>query len=312
MDKYVVYMHTNKINNKKYIGISSNVNKRWAGKGKNYYDQVFGLAIKKYGWDEFEHEILYENLSKEEACKKEQELIKKYRTTEKDYGYNRSDGGDSGSKGSFNAQLKRMKPVYQYDMDGNFIKYHISIASAVREICGKNNNYKQGNISLCCKGKRLTALGYRWFYEFQGYKIEAIKTPIERIIEAKSVSVYQYDLDGNFIQNFNSISDAEKQYGSGIESCIRGITETSHEFQWFTEYKGNKIEAVLSPAQKSSIRNSKKVYLYSKDYVLIKIFESCKLARDFLNIADARKFKRFCEEKILIDDKYYISYNLIE
>ena len=41
-------------------------------------------------------------------------LIKKYNTRDKEFGYNRSDGGDCGSKGAFNAQLKRIRKVYQY------------------------------------------------------------------------------------------------------------------------------------------------------------------------------------------------------
>ena len=36
--------------------------------------------IIKYGWDNFEHEIVYENLSQREAQEKEIELIFKYKT----------------------------------------------------------------------------------------------------------------------------------------------------------------------------------------------------------------------------------------
>ena len=121
-NNYCVYMHVNKINGKKYIGISSNVKRRWSGNGKQYYDQVFGIAIQKYGWDNFDHQIIKDNLSKAEACTLEQELIKKYNTRDKEFGYNRSDCGDCGSKGAFNAQLKRIRKVYQYELDGNFIK----------------------------------------------------------------------------------------------------------------------------------------------------------------------------------------------
>lgn len=91
-NNYCVYMHVNKINGKKYIGISSNVKHRWSGNGKQYYDQVFGIAIQKYGWDNFDHQIIKDNLSKVEACTLEQELIKKYNTRDKEFGYNRSDG----------------------------------------------------------------------------------------------------------------------------------------------------------------------------------------------------------------------------
>lgn len=54
----------------------------------------FYAAIQKYGWDNFEHNILFQNLTKEEACKKEQELIAKYNSMNREYGYNSMSGGD--------------------------------------------------------------------------------------------------------------------------------------------------------------------------------------------------------------------------
>ena len=54
----------------------------------------FYAAIQKYGWDNFEHNILFQNLTKEEACKKEQELIAKYNSMNREYGYNSTSGGD--------------------------------------------------------------------------------------------------------------------------------------------------------------------------------------------------------------------------
>ena len=79
---YSVYQHINVINNKKYIGITKQVpENRWGNEGINYKNSPrFYNAILKYGWDNFIHEILYTNLTKEEACKKEIELIKENRT----------------------------------------------------------------------------------------------------------------------------------------------------------------------------------------------------------------------------------------
>lgn len=92
---YYVYLHNNKINNKKYIGITKqSPGKRWGIQGTNYRSSpYFYNSIRKYGWDNFEHIILFTNLTKEEACEKEMELIKFYNTQDKKYGYNIMEGG---------------------------------------------------------------------------------------------------------------------------------------------------------------------------------------------------------------------------
>lgn len=120
MDKtYYVYCHTNNINGKKYIGITGLEKPlyRWHKDGSGYSGQVFGKAIEKYGWNNFKHEILFEGLAYEDACKKEKDLIRKYKTTDRKYGYNISIGGDNGAIGAFNNRLS--KKVYLYDIEGN-------------------------------------------------------------------------------------------------------------------------------------------------------------------------------------------------
>lgn len=101
--KWCVYCHTNKQNGKKYFGITSRpVEERWKN-GDGYRNQmVFWRAIKKYGWDNFLHEIIIDNLTEEEAKKKEIELIALYKTNcnryrNPAYGYNMTDGGEGTS-----------------------------------------------------------------------------------------------------------------------------------------------------------------------------------------------------------------------
>lgn len=100
---WIIYCHLNKINGKRYIGqTSQKLQDRWRNgegyKPKNDKDtnRHFYNAIKKYGWDNFEHIILEENIpSLEEANKKEKYWIKFYNTFEdKTKGYNMTPGGD--------------------------------------------------------------------------------------------------------------------------------------------------------------------------------------------------------------------------
>ena len=93
---YIVYQHKNKINGKVYIGITSQKpEQRWGSQGCNYKSSPhFYSAIQKYGWDNFEHNILFVELTKEQACLKEQELIKEYNSMNREFGYNSTSGGD--------------------------------------------------------------------------------------------------------------------------------------------------------------------------------------------------------------------------
>lgn len=95
---YLIYMHINKINGKVYIGqTSTKAQKRWGSKGINYSGKtIFAKAIKKYGWDCFEHKILLTDLTKEQANLMEKELIDFYKSTDRLFGYNQKEGGSNG------------------------------------------------------------------------------------------------------------------------------------------------------------------------------------------------------------------------
>lgn len=95
---YVVYQHRNIINNKVYIGITCRrPSGRYGHNGKKYAEcPHFWNAIQKYGWENFEHTILYSGLSYEEACEKEIQTITEKKSTDPMYGYNISPGGHGG------------------------------------------------------------------------------------------------------------------------------------------------------------------------------------------------------------------------
>lgn len=103
---WCVYIHTCKENNKRYIGQTRNLKNRWSNEGAKYlYKQKDGSwrqpaiarAILTYGWDGFTHEVVADNLTKEEADKLEIELIEKYNTLNPKFGYNIRKGGSHGS-----------------------------------------------------------------------------------------------------------------------------------------------------------------------------------------------------------------------
>lgn len=186
--KYLVYMHKNKMNSKVYIGITcQKTTYRW-GAGSGYKQQPkFYRAICKYGWENFEHIILFDNLDFEKAKQKEIEMIKKYNAFTKKYGYNATKGGD-GSNGVPCSDEKKKK-ISRANKGHKFTdeaKKKISESlkgrkahNSLKVLCletgiiydsmhaaEKETGAKYKNISKVCKGEygRKTAGGYHWKY----------------------------------------------------------------------------------------------------------------------------------------------------
>ena len=96
---YTIYCHRNKINNKAYIGQTGEIpyTRRWQGHGISGFPYAkctyFQRAIIKYGWNNFEHFILMDNLTQEEANHYESVYIALFDTINPLYGYNLARGG---------------------------------------------------------------------------------------------------------------------------------------------------------------------------------------------------------------------------
>ena len=93
MKSWTVYKHISP-SQKVYIGITSDIKRRWAANGYYYClsDTVFSRALKKYGWENFAHVVIKEGLTKKEACAMEKELIAYYKAIGNSY--NITDGGE--------------------------------------------------------------------------------------------------------------------------------------------------------------------------------------------------------------------------
>lgn len=95
---WIIYKHTNKNNGKSYIGQTRKKPKyRW-NNGKGYTirnpESHFARAIKKYGWDSFEHTIIEDNIESQVKANERETYWIKYFDTVKN-GYNANYGGDA-------------------------------------------------------------------------------------------------------------------------------------------------------------------------------------------------------------------------
>ena len=164
-EEYTVYMHITP-SGKKYVGITKqNPKKRW-GSGSGYkHNKYFYNAIQKYGWNNIQHIILFEQLSKGKAKNIEIYLIEKYNLTDKDKGYNITKGGDglNGMIVSTETREKMSKNHHHLDQHGAKNPYakavinlnekvvYTTIREANKSI-GKS--YYNSSISAACRGKK--------------------------------------------------------------------------------------------------------------------------------------------------------------
>lgn len=234
--QYKVYMHRNKTNGKVYIGITLQpVNERWRN-GTNYYgNEYFHRSIKKYGWDGFEHLVLFDGLSKEEAEEKEVELIQKYKSTNRNFGYNIELGGNTSGKHSEDT-LRKMSESQKGGLNHSAKKViclnNLEVFNTVKE-ASVYANCKPQTISKNCNDKNYSA-GHDstnnclvWMYE-EDYNCTS---DLEEYIEYKIKKSYKSDrnifircLNDNRV--FKSIADVSKFYSINQTSVSNSITET--------------------------------------------------------------------------------------
>lgn len=198
---WTVYVHINKVNQKAYVGITSkkNPNHRWSN-GRGYWQNpLFFAAINKYGWDGFDHIVIRNDLSEQEAKQMEKDLIECWRTQDREFGYNMTSGGggtpnyrpseetrkklsearrrenlseetlrrrSEGLRGrKFSEEHKKRishslsRPIFMFTKDGDFIREFPSAKVAETEL-----GISHSHISQCCTGKRMTTGGYKWSF----------------------------------------------------------------------------------------------------------------------------------------------------
>lgn len=231
-NNYCVYCHISP-SHKRYVGISNNPKKRWNnGKGykKNY---LFARAIEKYGWDNFQHIILYSNLTIEEAKCKEIQLISLWKLTNPQYGYNLRDGGD----GSFSEHSRKLMSLSRMG-NQNTKGYHPSeatkekISQSLKQYYATHPNPNTGK--KMSEEQRLK-LKNRVVSEETKEKMRQHHADVSGEKNPSAKSIQQFDLMDNFIEEFPYAKLAALKYNidlSSIIKCCKGKKKTCGGYKW--------------------------------------------------------------------------------
>lgn len=202
-----IYKITNLVNNKVYIGKSSQLEKR---KYQHFYDSFYKnvnnrnynmtihKAIRKYGKENFSFDIL-EICDINKLDQKEQYWISYYNS--KCSGYNESDGGE----GVVNLNRELIFSLWDE-------------GKSITQIC-QQTNYSKGGVQQALKN----------------YKNYSIEESQKRRAQSRNKQVIQLDLQHNPINSFNSIKEASQKTGiraDSISATCRKKQKTSGGFIW--------------------------------------------------------------------------------
>ena len=219
---YKVYKHTAP-NGKVYIGITSQKPEyRWDN-GNGYKSNVlFYRAIQKYGWENFKHEILYDGLTKEEACITEIELIEKSQSSNLKFGYNLMRGGEIAKPKHSAESIEKMRRAKLGKKLSAETRKKISESNKGR-ICDQQTRVK---ISIAQKGKPRAKHTEEW-------KRETSERQMNNVWNMKAVN--QFTKSGLLVASFISAKQAERETGCDNRNIIavcRGKRKTAYGYVW--------------------------------------------------------------------------------
>ncbi len=304
--KLGIYCIENLVNAKKYIGLSKNLNTRKSDHfvdldNGNHFNFKLQNSYNKHGKQNFTFYVI-EYCSLDKLQERELYWIDTLDTIKSGYNIVRSNRKNlevsletrkkisEGNKIAWDdkrtSNYSLTRKVYQYNMDGDFVKEWESSLHLSKEL-----NIRIEPIRKCLYGKLMSIHGIRLFKEYQGEKIKPYARRIVNKIKKGADSpfskkVYQYDTKGNFIKEWVGLRAVAKYYNTvaiHIKSCLNGDSKIVLGYFWSWKYLGEKIDIEVSPKDKSILRidSNDNIVIYNnlRDVVNDSSFENCKQVR---------------------------------
>ena len=210
---YIIYKAENISNGAVYIGATTksldarqkdHIERANSGDSGKFQNAIATFGVEVFSWSQIDTAI-----SSDQLAKKEKEYILQYDS--KENGYNADCGGGV------------RKTIYQYDaITGALVDKHpnLSVAGAVVGLT------KQGLSNVCLSVNKVCK-GFYWTYDY----IDTF-LPLKDLRRKK---VQQYTIEGEFINEFNSVSEASKQTGynkTSIAKVCRRERKSSGGYHW--------------------------------------------------------------------------------
>jgi hypothetical protein len=260
---FKVYIHTNLITNKKYVGITkTNLKTNWTDELSYKDNKKFYSDIQKYGWDNFKHKILYDNLNYLQARTIESNLIKNYDLIKNGYNQSLSERTEFTSFDFYNFATLDTKDSHYVNNTDYFAKIpNIFIQTNICKMYGlhkvflvvyilidRNRNYEN---------KSYISIGQ--VFDFCGYKKHRNKPKIfYEIIKSILFLTENKFIETNF--DYSSI---------GYDDCIqiKIISDNFEPKENFTKITGESIDTIMMTDTSLNRENIISVFLYINSYI---------------------------------------------
>lgn len=231
----IIYGIRNLINNKIYVGKSTNIKIRKKAHETSFIrGQAVNIhlqrAVNKYNIENFEFVIL-EEVTLNTIDEKEKYWINHFKSHDEKFGYNKTMGGDGGNltletKLKISTTSPNRKIIYQFSPKGNLIKKWNGVRDVERTL-----NFLSSTISKACSDKtnNNSAYGFYWSYSENLNNFSGIGQ------ENNKLQIQQFSIDGKLIKIWSSISIAAKETNSSKASiirCCKNKQKTCNNFIW--------------------------------------------------------------------------------
>ncbi len=231
----IIYKTTNLINGKIYIGKDKHNDPKYLGSGRSLQN-----AIKKYGKENFQKEILEYCKSDKHMAEREMIWITKFNSTNRSVGYNMTNGGNGG-----NTRINYTK----HQLDEYKIKLSAGVRSSEKYSNSVKNKTGKPRPEHSKKLKELYATGKIIPHNLG--KVPSIETRKKisaahsgkklsdehrnKIASSKYKSIDQFDMNGIFIKTYDSIKHASEENNVGRDSiygCCIGKYKQGGGYKW--------------------------------------------------------------------------------
>lgn len=251
--KYIVYLTTNKINNKIYIGVhetedpekfdgyigcGANINKPSSyNKGKTHLHR----AILKYGTSAFYRTTLrvfdkLEDALDLEAWLVTDDFVKRLDT------YNMTLGG--------NIPPLLTKTIYEFNLDGKLVKTWNSIMDITNTY-----NCNKDRIHMCIKDKR--SFNNSFWSEHDNIDIKEYKL-------SSRGYVFQYNKDGKLLNTFENASEAALKLDINRDSIVSAVFDRTLCAGYYFLRADEDINNLINEKSSKLLANITPVYRYLK------------------------------------------------